>query len=514
MIRKKTGLYLSRFLIVFLAIISQAIIMWILTSILKKRFEWVSIVLSVIGVLLFLYISNKEQSAVFKLPWLILILLVPVGGIVIYFTFGNVTLSKKQMQKFRHIYDDRGEFNEEYYNQAEVLSKLSEDKSRGEGIIKYLRSTTSLPVFNNTKTTYLRCGEDFFESLKEELKKAEKYVFLEYFIIEEGKMFDGIMEILKEKMEKGVQIYLLYDDIGSISKVSKHFAQDLRKKGINARKFFKFVPVVSVIHNNRDHRKIAVIDGKVGFMSGANIADEYINETSPYGRWLDNAVKIEGQATDNLVRLFIQLYNMAGGSSLDEKDFVSREHIEVNDGYVLPFGDSPSPIDEYHIAETVYLDIISRANKYLYITTPYLVVDTHVTDALKNAVKRGVDVRIIIPEVPDKKPIYIMTKNACSLLAKEGVKIYTYRDGFIHSKTFLSDGNIGVVGTVNLDYRSLVHHFECATLLCETQSLNDLYEDFLHLFECECDEKTEKDLALKYYEKPFKVLLNMLAPLI
>lgn len=509
--RKKTWLHASRFAIIFLSIIAQAVALWVLFVLLGRKFAVVNVVSSVLGVLLFLYVVNKNQSAVYKLPWVILILLAPLGGLVIYYTFGNARLSKKQMKKFRQIYD---EHHDEYYRQAEVFSNLEQNGGKFTSALKYVRATTSLPVYDNSKTEYLKDGETFFENLKEEIKKAEKYVFLEYFIIEEGVMWDGIFNCLKEKINEGIKVYLMYDDVGSISKVPRKFNLELQKEGIDARRFLKFVPIASVIHNNRDHRKIAVIDGKVGFMGGSNIADEYINAKKPFGRWLDNSVKILGQATDNLVRLFIQLFNMTGGENLNEDDFIEKNHQNYCDGFVIPFGDSPSPIDDHHIVEKVYLDIISRADKYLYITSPYLIVDTNITDALKCAVKRGVDVRILIPEIPDKKTVYIMTRATALDLYKGGVKIYSYKGGFIHSKTFIADGEVGVVGTANLDFRSLVHHFECATLMVKNSSINDLYADFSNLFTYECSKLNEKNLTLNPFERIVKSIVSLFAPLI
>lgn len=508
--RTKTLIFASRFFIVLLSIVAQALAIWILFYLLGQKFAWVQAVSTVVGVLLFLYIVNKDQPAVYKLPWVIVILLAPLVGIVIYYTFGNVKLSKKQMRMFRRIYD---EHHDGYYRQAEVLEQMQGRGVRGLGTVKYIRSATSLPVYSNSRVTYLKNGEEFFNSLCNEILKAERYVFLEYFIVEKGVMLTGVLSTLKEVMQKGVKVYFMYDDVGSITKVRRGFNKELCAMGIDARRFFKFVPIASVIHNNRDHRKIAVVDGRVGFMSGANIADEYINQAKPLGRWLDNAIKIEGQATDSLVRLFIQLFNMTGGKPLDEVDFIEASHKEFSDGFVLPFGDSPYPIDKDHVAETVYLDIISRAEKYLYITTPYLIVDTNITEALKTAVKRGVDVRIIIPEVPDKKAVYLLTKSTCKNLCEQGVKIYAFKGGFIHSKAVLSDGEIAVIGTANFDFRSLVHHFECATLLCETSSINDLYEDFLHLFDYECVKYSSKDLKLSLFQKAIKSVLSLFAPL-
>ena len=508
--RTKTLIFASRFLIVFLSIIAQAVALLVLFYALGQKYAWVQIVSTVIGVLLFLYIVNKDQPAVYKLPWVILILLAPLVGIVVYYTFGNVKMSKKQMKNFRRIYD---EHHDDYYKQEEILSKMQSEGVKGVGTVKYIRSATSLPVYDSSKTTYIKSGEEFFKSLCEEISKAEKYVFLEYFIVEKGKMLTGVLNALESVMQKGVKVYFMYDDVGSITKVRRNFFKELCALGIDARRFGKFVPVVSVVHNNRDHRKIAVIDGKVGFMSGANIADEYINEKKPFGRWCDNAIKIEGQATDSLVRLFIQLFNMSGGKRLDELDFIQTSHEEFFDGYVLPFGDSPYPIDVDHVAETVYLDIISRAEKYLYITTPYLIVDTNITEALKTAVKRGVDVRIVIPEIPDKKAVYLLTKNTCKNLCDAGAKVYGYRGGFIHSKTVLADGNLAVVGTANFDFRSLVHHFECATLLCQTSSINDMYKDFCELFDFECVKYTSQDLKISGFKRLVKSIISLFAPL-
>lgn len=507
---KKSWLYASRFAIIFLSIIAQTVAVSILFLILGRRFAWVQITLTVIGILLFFYIVNKEQPAVYKLPWVIVLLITPIVGVIIYYTFGNVKLSKKQIKMFRRIYD---EHHDGYYNQEEVLSRLDECGGKGAGTAKYIRSTTSLPVYSNSTTTYLKTGEEFLKKILEEIEKAEKYIFLEYFIIEDGVMWQELYDLLKEKLLCGVKIYLMYDDIGCITKLDRGFNKQLRKEGIDARVFHKFVPIASVVHNNRDHRKIAVIDGQVGFMSGANIADEYINVKKPFGRWRDNAIMIKGQATDSLVRLFIQLYNMTGGPTLNEDDFIVKDPQIYNDGFVIPFGDAPAPVEVDHITENVYLDMISRADKYLYITTPYLIVDTNIIEALKAAVRRGVDVRVIIPEIPDKKPIYIMTKNSCKLLNDAGVKVYLYRGGFIHSKTFLCDGVMAVVGTANLDFRSLIHHFECATFLIKTSSIKDVYADFIDLFENECKLVQSKELDLNWIEKTQRAIMGIFAPL-
>ncbi len=507
----KAKIFASRFAIILLSIFAQAIGMWVVLYWVGQKAStlFAALVYGLTG-LAMLVIVNKDQAACYKLPWVILIMAFPYGGLMIYLTFGNVKMSKRQIKKYSAVYNEN---HDEYYRQRQIEEKLEEDGGKGNAIIKYLRSVTALPAYDNSKATYLKNGETFFDSLKEELKKAEKYIFLEYFIIETGEVWSGIKKILKQKLDEGVKVYIMYDDVGSMPKVPSYFNKILTKEGFDARKFHRFIPIVSVSHNNRDHRKIAVVDGKVGFMGGANIADEYANVERPFGRWLDSSIKIEGQAVDSLVRLFIQLFNMTPGEKLVEDDFIAKNRVEFTDGYLFPFGDSPAPITYEHISENVYLDIINRSDKYLYIATPYLIVDTNILDAIKRAARRGVDVRVIIPQIPDKKAVYAMTKSSCLSLMATGVKVYAYRGGFIHSKCFLSDGDLAVVGTVNLDFRSLVHHFECATLMYKNSAINDVYADFNGLFANECELQNEETLTLKWYEKIVKLCLTFFAPL-
>ena len=500
----------SRFAVVALSIIIQAVLAWLIIYTVNKVFVVAQIIAYAIGVILFLSIVNRDQPAVYKIPWIILFLLAPFAGLMVYITFGNRKLTPRQKKKFRRIFNEN---NDGYYNQEKILKDLEEDGGKGLGLVRYLRSATSLPVFSDSTTEYIPTGEKFYAKLKEELKKCEKYVFMEYFIVQDGVMLQGILDILKEKIKRGVSVYFMYDDVGSMSKVPPKFDKTLQKLGINAVIFNKFYPIVSISHNNRDHRKITVIDGKVGFISGGNIADEYINETTRYGVWRDNAVCVKGQAVDSIVRLFIQLYNMTSAKDLKEEDFIYTEHETFSDGFVFPFGDDPSPITYDHISETTYLEIINQSKKYLYIATPYFIVDTNITDALKRASRRGVDVRIIIPEIPDKKIIYMMTKSALPGLIEAGVKAYKFKDGFMHSKTVLSDGDVAVVGTANFDFRSFVHHFECAVLLYKTASLNALYDDFCILFGDEGEQIGYNQSKLKWYESLIKSVFNLFAPL-
>lgn len=504
-------LIFSRFTIIALAIILQAFALWFGFYKLTTLWRWEQALTYILGVLLLVHIINKDNAAVYKLPWVIVCLAVPFAGAMCYLTFGNLRLSRRMRKKFSAVYHEK---NDGYYEQDRIVKELNADESQWAGVFRYLRGVTSLPVYDDSHIEYLPDGETYLAELLTALKSAEKYIFLEYFIIEEGVMWDAVHDILLDKVNSGVKVCLVYDDVGSVTKVASGFYKKLRKEGIDARKFNKFIPVVSIIHNNRDHRKIAVIDGKVAFTGGVNIADEYINVTHPYGRWLDSGVKVEGRAVDSFVRLFVQIFNVSG-APINEEDYIARDHEKFeNAGYAMPFGDSPAPVTYEHISEMTFMNAIYGARKYIYFACPYFVADNDIRDALINAARRGVDVRLMIPQVPDKKTVYIMTRYYCSELMKAGVKIYFYRDGFVHSKTMICDGTLAFAGTVNLDFRSFVHHFECGMVFTEPAALKAIDENFEMLFDTQCLPADKKALKLKWYEYIGKVIMTPFAPLL
>lgn len=294
-------------------------------------------------------------------------------------------------------------------------------------------------------------------------------------------MLNEIVDILEQKVNEGLDVRVIYDDIGSIKHLPNNYDKYLEKKGIKCVKFFPFVPIVSTVHNNRDHRKAIIIDGKIAYTGGINISDEYINKTSPFGYWKDNGIRVIGDGVKNFIALFLMTWNCFYKTGDKDYSIYFKESNISNDTITLHFGDGPSPMYKDLIGENVYLNIINRSNKYLYITTPYLIVDYNLTNALKNAAKRGVDVRIVVPHIPDKKMIFWITRsNYCDLISA-GVKIYEFTPGFIHSKFILSDDDLAIIGTINFDYRSLVHHFECACLLYNAKCYKDMYDDFLNI---------------------------------
>lgn len=504
-------LFFSRFFIVALAIILQVFVFFATNFWLSESFGWVAYWFTALGILLFFVIINKDKRASFKLPWISVILIFPVLGITVYLTFGNVNLSKKSRRKL----EKENKILRQFCKQNEsTMRELYQSDHQAYGQAKYIQSACLLPTYNRCYSEYLPTGEIFFAQLVDELKKARKYILMEYFIIEKGTMWDTIYQILIAKAKQGVEVHFMYDDVGSISKVPNDYFYEMRNHGINACKFFPFRPIVSVIHNNRDHRKITVIDGEVGFIGGINLADEYINVKHPYGRWKDNAVLLKGKCVDSLIRLFIQLFNSQTLRKLDIKQYLPEHHQTYKmKGFIAPYGDGPCPIYEDYVGENVYLNIIGQAEHYLYITTPYLVVDYEFLAALSNAAKRGVDVRIITPYIADKKLIKIMTKSNYMKLIEAGVKIYEYKPGFIHAKMFVCDDKYATVGTINLDYRSFVHHFECGVWFYNTSCIDKMRRDFLAMIRKESVSIDRKRATLKPGERIIKDILRLIAPM-
>lgn len=503
-------LIFSRLVIISLSILLQIFIFITTNFYLAEYFAWANVWFSFVAIVILLGVISKREPSSYKLPWVIIIMLFPIVGITLYFLFGKQNLSsKKQLEYF----NKKNEYRP--IDELGQLNDLKDINPLAYGQAKYILETSLLPTYNNSHCNYLKTGEEFFESLLVELEKANKYIFFEYFIIGEGKMWNKIYEILKRKVKEGVDVYLMYDDVGSISKVKNNFVYKLRDEGIYAAKFNPLKAIVSVRYNNRDHRKITVIDGEVGFISGANISDEYINEVELFGTWKDNALMMKGKCVDSLVYMFLELYNFASIKHLLAKDFLCIEHnIYKEKGFVAPYGDGPRPIYEDYIGMNVYLNIINQSKDYIYISTPYLIVEHEFIQALINASKRGVDIRIITPEIPDKKVIKVMTKSNYYELIKSGVKIYEFKGGFIHAKTILSDDDYGVVGTINFDYRSFVHHFECGVWMYKCECLKDIKDDFVDLFTTKSIEITIDKSKLNILESIVNLILRAFSPLL
>ena len=360
----------------------------------------------------------------------------------------------------------------------------------------------------------MECMEEEVQEAYEKLEKAEEFIFLEYFIINSGHMWDSVLDVLRRKVAQGVDVRVIYDDVGCADYLPANYCQTLRSYGIKAMVFNKFVPVVSVVMNNRDHRKITVIDGKVGFIGGINISDEYINKKERFGHWKDTGLMFKGPGVENLTIMFLEMWNAFEEKEGGYRDFVPAEYEEKGgegDGYILSFSDSP--LDDENASENVYADILYNANDYVYITTPYLAIDSSLQNALCLAAKRGVDVRLITPGIPDKKMVYRLTRSYYASLIRAGVKIYEYTPGFVHAKSYVADDKIGVVGTINMDYRSLYLHFECGTLMYDSPAVIDLRNDDLATIE-KCRKIELSDCRTSFFGELIDRVLRVIAPLL
>lgn len=441
-----------------------------------NEYLWLfQLICSILSLIVFFTVITKKESPEFKIPWIVLIFIFPIFGLLIYLLFANPKMKKKEFERLKHTqqkirnYSNRSE--KENTELAETLGDFA-------NIENYLKSNAFLQGHLHNKVTYYKVGEEFWQDLLIELEKAEKFIFMEYFIIHHGKMWDGIHEILKRKAESGVEVRLMYDDIGTVGMLKSGYYKKLRKEGINCYKFNPFRPILSGIFNNRDHRKITVIDGRIGYTGGVNLGDEYINENKRLGHWKDTALKIQGSAVGNLCALFLQAFDLNSKTVSDYEKYLSVDYEKFDDeGYIHPFGDGPKPYYDEQVGENNYINLINRATKYVYITTPYLILDHNMTTALRNAAYKGVDVRIITPHIPDKKLVFNMTRSNYAYLMQAGVKIYEYTPGFIHAKSLVADDEYAFVGTINLDYRSLVHHYECGAVMYKTPCITQIKDD-------------------------------------
>lgn len=419
-------------------------------------------------------IIGSNDNPDYKLPWLFLVMLIPIIGFMLYFMFYSRKLSKKQRKRINRITAKRV-----YKDDSVELAEIRQVSSSAALQACALKNMCDSHMYGNTDIRYYPLGEQLFEAMVEDLKQAEKFIFMEYFIIEEGLFWNTILDILKDKVRSGVEVRVVYDDIGCMTTLSGRYYKKLQKVGIKCVPFSKLRGQANNEFNNRSHRKITVIDGKVAFTGGVNIADEYINRVVRFGHWKDVGVRLEGEAVNELTRLFLIDYGMSDKKSSDNFAQYYLDSTVEAAGYCVPFGDGPRPIYERRVAKIAIQNLVNGAQKSVYITTPYLIIDNELAQTLENTALRGVDVRIITPHIPDKKLVFSMTRSYYKRLLGAGVKIYEYESGFVHAKTYIADGEIAIVGTVNMDYRSLVHHFENGVWMFKCAAIADMERDFL-----------------------------------
>ena len=499
----------QRVVITALLIVLQALLLFGFIWKLDNYFVYFYAGSVLLSLLITLGIINSKSNPAYKIAWLIPILLFPVFGGLIYLLFGSDRTGRYLRKKLQGIGTEMDNVIGEAHRRsgAEQLPPDAANQSR------YISHCAYCPPYQNTTTEYLPLGEVKFERMVEELKKAKHYIFLEYFIIQEGKMWNTILDILRQKAAEGVHVRVIYDDMGCIMILPTGYDRTLEQMGIKCRIFNPFVPILSSRFNTRDHRKICVIDGNVGFTGGINLADEYINAYEKHGHWKDTSILLKGEAVFNLTVMFLSMWDYLDGTT--GKTDYSRYYPTVWDenakGYVQPFADNP--LDDEAVGETVYLNLINKAKRYVYITTPYLILSSEMFTALTSAAKCGVDVRIITPHVPDKWYVHAVSRSHYQPLIEAGVKIYEYTPGFIHAKTFVVDDDYAVVGTINLDYRSLYLHFECAVWMYQTPSVAQVRDDFFKTQQISQEITLEECRSLTFPRRLGRSVLRVFAPL-
>lgn len=481
--KKLAKLIFNRIFYVAVAMLVQ--LGWILMMVLRLAAysRYIDIGLRLIGIVLVLWILNKEINPSYKLAWTMLILILPILGVVLYFVFGRSRIAAIMQQHFEQRIEESREYLRDRPQTRQKLEALDPSASNQS---RYISDVSRFPVHENTTAEYFQVGDDMFPVLVHELEQAKHFIFIEYFIINDGVMWQTILNILEKKAKEGVDVRLIYDGFGCLTTLPYKYDQEMRRRGIKCEVFNRFRPILNIIQNNRDHRKICVIDGWTGFTGGINLADEYINQRKRFGHWKDTAVMLKGEGVWNMTAMFLYMWGIVTrtDTSLDFGNYVPhRWHPNEfpGNGYVQPFCDSP--LDDEIVGENVYLNIINRAKNYVYICTPYLIIDNEMMTALCLAAKSGVDVRIMTPGIPDKKMVFLLTQSYYKQLLEAGVKIYEYQPGFLHAKSFVCDDKVGVVGTINLDYRSLYLHFEDGVWMYKNDVILDIRDDFLETLE-------------------------------
>ena len=475
---------------------------------------WFSVGLRLVSLVIALYVVYKDSRPHNKLSWIFLILLLPVIGCPCYFLFGRAEMTKNhrmqiaQLQKLVEPMRQQEELVNEHLKQMDNVAYKQ---------MRFSQNVGHYPVYMEKDSKYYKVGDDMFVDMLEDIKNAKEFIFLEFFIMKQGAMFDALIDALEERAKAGVHVRLIYDDMGCIDEFPLYFYKDLQEKGIHVACFNPFRPFLSIIMNNRDHRKIMVVDGKIAYTGGLNIADEYINAIERFGHWKDAGVRITGNAVWSFTTMFLEMWSYVTKGTEDFSKFKASEEdsealMAQGKGFVQPYADCP--LDKRYLIEGIYLNLINHARKNIYIFTPYLILGTEISAALINAARSGVDVRIVTPAIPDKKMVFILTQANYENLIRGGVKIYQYTPGFIHSKCFVVDDEYASVGTTNLDFRALYLHFECGTLMYKTESVHKVTEDALETFAKSREILLEECENKNFFYQLFLSVMQLFSPLL
>ncbi len=500
----------SRTAIIFLLIMLQLLFMVASVTYLSTYRNTINVFITALRVVVLIVIINEKGNPAFKMTWILCVMIFPVFGTVFYVYvklqlgtgYIGRRLSTLKIETEPYMQEDR-----------RVVHALSANKPANANLAYYMSHQIGFPIYRNTKVTYFPLGEDKFEALVEKLEQAEHFIFMEYFIVEKGYMWDTILEILERKAAEGVEVRFMYDGMCSIAMLPYNYPRQLMKKGIHAKMFNPVRPVLSTSQNNRDHRKICVIDGQVGFTGGINIGDEYINQKVRFGHWKDTAVMLEGDAVQSLTMLFLQMWNVNESRPENYETYLTQKSTTLKRelGFVLPYGDSP--FDHENVGEEVYFHILNHAKKYVHIMTPYLILDNEMLTTLTRTAKSGIEVIIIMPHIPDKKYAFALAKTYYGELLEAGVQIYEYTPGFVHAKVFVSDDDTATVGTINLDFRSLYLHFECGVFIYQNTVVDAVEKDFQETLK-KCQKVSITDVKTRpFLHRITGEVLRMVAPL-
>ena len=504
--RSKLRLFFGRRMFISLMLLAQLALLFAF-ALRGRELHWLGIALTAISIATALHLITRPDKYAFKILWTFLILLFPLFGGVMYWTFHFQTASTG----FRKILQKIEDAQHADYRTLCVSEEPTTTNGQDARLLSYLRNTAAFPAYEHTESRYFGDGKEMLSSMLADMRRAEKFIFLEYFIVEEGIMWDSILKVLRERVADGVDVRVIYDDLGCLLTLPVGYQKTLRSYGIQCEIFNRFHPLLTTLQNNRDHRKIAVIDGKIAYTGGINLADEYINEKLRFGHWRDCAVRLQGAAAESFTAMFLQTWHLLSKTREPLRDLIAdRDTSTPSDGWVQPYADSP--MDKIHTGERIYMHAISRSQKSLYITTPYMTVGEEMIAALKWCAQSGVDVRIFTPGIPDKKVVFFTTRSYYRELLSAGVKIYEYTPGFIHSKIVVSDDDFCMIGSTNMDFRSLYLNYECGACFYGSKMIADVKNDILNL-QNDCREITEADCKSNLFIKFLQDVCRMFAPI-
>lgn len=513
MVKKLLKLLSHKLFIVAVLILFQIAIITLPALILSEYSIPFNTFFRLLSIILAIYIAARPDNPTYRLTWIMLILVTPVLGSLMYFVFG----AKKVPKALRVRDSELNKTMNRYVNkEAEILKELKEEEPSAYKQSMYISNASQFPIYKHTRTAFFEIGESQFEEMMKQLKSAKKFIFMEFFIIDHGYMWDQIVNVLKQKVVEGVDVRLMYDDFGTATTFEPKYYVKLNKMGIKTKVFNPIKAKLAIQMNNRDHRKILVVDGRIAMTGGINLADEYINRINRFGHWKDCGCLIEGPAVWSFTLMFLQFWNF--DEKAENKDEYAKFHVSSSnfnhiesDGFVQPYSDSPT--DDENVGELTHINIINNASEYVYIMTPYLVIDQETKTSLILASKNGVDVRILVPHIPDKWYVFALTKHNYTELTKNGVKIYEYTPGFVHAKTFVADDKYAIVGTTNMDYRSYYLHYECGIWFYKSSIIDKMKEDYLTTLEKSKEVTYEDCMKTKLPVRMVRAVLNLLAPL-